>query len=192
MWILIDNNDSFTYILADYLKQLNPIVKVIHMDDNISLESIIAFNPSRIIISPGPGKPEEAILSRKVLEYFYDKIPILGICLGHQLIAQFFGGLCNPSGNPLHGKTSNLNIIHPHALFDNIKKEELQIMHYHSLVVSQLDNTPIQVLALDDRNQIMAIEHKTFPIIGLQFHPESILTTKGLQMLTNWKHLYKQ
>lgn len=183
MWLLIDNYDSFTYILADTIQQFHKKLKVIK-NDEWTLAEIIAFNPERIILSPGPGKPEDAILSIAVVDYFKDKIPILGICLGHQVIGEYFGAKCLPSGNPLHGVVSTMKILQNDSLFEDVTDKT--IMHYHSLILEDLPQDKFETLAMDENNQIMAIRHKNRPILGLQFHPESVLTIDGKKMIANW------
>lgn len=186
MWILIDNDDSFAFMLFDYLRRFHEDIKLIHIHSGISAEEIIAMNPERLIISPGPGKPADANLSNELVAYFIDKIPILGVCLGHQILGVFLGAQCVASGQPLHGKTSQLKILHEHFVFDGLDPSTIQIMHYHSLIVSHYQNTELLPLAVDEHNYLMACTHSKFPILGLQFHPESVLTPDGNRMIQNW------
>ncbi len=186
MWILIDNDDSFAFMLFDYLRRFHENTKLIHIHDGISAAEIIAMKPERLIISPGPGKPSDAKLSSELVAFFIDKIPILGVCLGHQILGTFLGAQCEASGQPLHGKTSQLIILHDHFVFDGMDQSTIQVMHYHSLIVSNYQNTDLLPLAIDEHNFLMAFSHAKFPILGLQFHPESVLTPDGNRMIQNW------
>lgn len=188
MWVLIDNYDSFTYILHHYLLQTGNEC-VVYRNDEISLEDLIAINPQRLIISPGPQTPNEAGISLAAIAYFHDKIPVLGVCLGHQAIGMFFGAKLIKAPYPMHGKITTLQ-CKIHELFKGISAP-LQVMRYHSLVLESLENTGLQVLAnsLDD-NTVMAITHDIFPCVGVQFHPESIGTPEGLKLLKNWAGMY--
>ena len=188
MWILIDNYDSFTHILHHYLVQLHDDVIVLR-NDEVSLAEIITLNPDRIIISPGPQTPAEAGISNEVIKYFVSKIPILGICLGHQALGVYFGAMLNKAVQPVHGSTST--ILHKRdTLFENIP-ETFQAMRYHSLIIEGFEKTDIIPLAFSESNELMAFKHKLYPATGIQFHPESILTTVGIQILQNWDKQYK-
>lgn len=187
MWLLIDNYDSFTHILADYIRQFHDDLIVIRNDMH-SLEEIIEMHPERIIISPGPGKPEDAQLSLDLVDYYKNKIPILGVCLGHQVIGIYFGSKCVPSGAPMHGIVSQLKVKKNAKIFKEVT--DFTIMHYHSLILKELSND-LEVLAVDEQEQIMIIQHKAFNIIGMQFHPESILTIDGKKMIENWVKYYQ-
>lgn len=184
MIILIDNFDSFTFNLYQYLGELGEEVNVFR-NNQLTMEQIQQMNPKAIILSPGPGRPENAGICVEVIRTFYKSIPILGICLGHQAIGFAFGGEIRRASNIKHGKTSN--IIHNGALF-NYLPSPLEVMRYHSLVVDK--NSLPEVLtctaeALDD-HEVMAIQHQEFPVYGLQFHPESIGTPSGKQILKNF------
>lgn len=189
MWILIDNYDSFTYILHDYLLQTGNDCKV-YRNDEITVEELIQLQPERIIISPGPETPVQAGITLAVIAHFYDKLPILGVCLGHQGLGMFFGAELIQIPYPMHGKTSSV-YHNKHSLFDGIDSP-CTVMRYHSLAIRGLENTGLQVIAsTDDDNMVMAVTHNKYPCIGIQFHPESIGTTNGLQMLQNWANMYK-
>lgn len=192
MWIYIDCYDSFSYSLIDLLKRYHDDITVIHYDDENLIPVLKENNPSRIILSPGPGHPLDYKILFQVIE-LYKHTPILGICLGHQIIGESFGFRCQESGEPLHGKTSRLLIEEKnHPLYENIQLEQMSVMHYHSLIIENSENTSehLKVLATDPKGQIMIIEHKLRPIMGFQFHPESILTTDGQQLIQNWVKYY--
>lgn len=183
MILLLDNYDSFTYNLFDYLKQLHEEV-VVYRNDAISIDEIKQLQPNAIVISPGPKTPELAGITMQVIAEFYLTIPILGICLGHQAIGQFFGATLVKSIYPMHGKTSKISYTHD-AIFENIENP-FEAMRYHSLYLKNVENTPLKIIANTDDNMVMAIKHQLLPIYGLQFHPESILTEEGLKILENW------
>lgn len=187
MWLLIDNYDSFSAILLDYLKTVH-INTVLIQNDALSLEEIKALQPQRIILSPGPKEPSEAGITMEVIAYFYDKIPILGVCLGHQALGQFFGAALIRAPYPMHGKVSVI-INTQKSIFENLPAN-FEVMRYHSLILDQVENTELEVLAHTNDGVIMAFKHKSYSIIGLQFHPESILTAYGLDLIINWKNLY--
>lgn len=187
MWILIDNYDSFTYILHHYLLQTGHECKV-YRNDEISLAQLIALNPSRLIISPGPETPLQAGITMAAIQYFHDKIPILGVCLGHQAIGMFFGAKLIHASYPMHGKTSEVS-HNGHALFRDIPGT-FTVMRYHSLAVKDFVATGLQSLAHTADGTCMALVHERHPCIGIQFHPESVGTPDGLQMLQNWAAMY--
>ena len=184
MLLLIDNYDSFTYNLSDYLQQLHENVAV-YRNDSITINEIKQLRPSAIIISPGPKTPRQAGITMQVIENFHHKIPMLGICLGFQAIGEFFGAALHKADYPMHGKTS---FIHHNssALFQNVSNP-FMAMRYHSLMLKNINEKEIDVQAQTDDGVPMAIKHKQYPLYGLQFHPESILTPEGLQLLKNWK-----
>lgn len=184
MWILLDNYDSFTYILHHYLLQTGNECKV-YRNDELTVEELAALNPERLIISPGPETPLQAGITLDAIKYFHDKIPVLGVCLGHQALGMFFGAKLVQIPYPMHGKTSEV-IHNNHQLFSNITSP-CTVMRYHSLAIEGLEGTGLQTVATSaDDNIIMAIAHEKYPCIGIQFHPESIGTNHGLLMLQNW------
>lgn len=188
MWILIDNYDSFTYILHDYLLQTGNECKV-YRNDELTVDELAGLHPERIIISPGPETPLQAGITLDVIKHFHDKMPILGVCLGHQAMGMLFGGELIHIPYPMHGKTSMVQ-HNNHALFNNIPNP-CEVMRYHSLGITLPEHSDLEVLATSqDDNIIMAVAHKEYPCIGIQFHPESIGTTNGLQMLQNWAAMY--
>ena len=184
MLLLIDNYDSFTYNLFQYLSELGSEVKVIR-NDELSLEEISDIKPERIVISPGPSNPDNAGISVDIAKFFGEKIPILGVCLGHQCIAQAFGGIISNAGEIRHGKTS---LIHHDGkgVYKGIKNP-FEAVRYHSLSVkkNQIPKDFI-VSSWTDNGSIMGIRHNKLPIEGVQFHPESILTLPGKEILKNF------
>jgi len=187
MWVLIDNYDSFTYILHHYLLQTGNACTVYH-NDEITLAQLIALQPSRLIISPGPETPLQAGISMAAIAHFYDKIPILGVCLGHQGIGMHFGAHLVKAPAPMHGKTSLLHHT-PHPLFAGLPGA-FDVMRYHSLAITAFENTGLQAIAHTDDGVVMAVAHEAYPCIGVQFHPESVGTEHGLQLLQNWADMY--
>ncbi|MBO8152948.1 MAG: aminodeoxychorismate/anthranilate synthase component II [Candidatus Marinimicrobia bacterium] len=182
--LIIDNYDSFTYNLYQLAASIGHSVKVVR-NDKITCKNIEKEAPLAVIISPGPGRPENAGISVELVNYFGGKIPILGICLGHQAIAYAFGGRIIRAGKVFHGKTSR--IYHcGDAVFAGIDSP-LMATRYHSLIVEK-ESLPkvLKVIAWTDDGTIMGIRHITYPIVGLQFHPESILTQYGDQILRNF------
>lgn len=183
MWILIDNYDSFTHILHHYLLQLNKDVRIFR-NDEVTLDELIALSPERIIISPGPQTPKEGGITNGVIEYFVTLVPILGICLGHQALGVYFGATLEKAAKPVHGQTSAVKHQGEH-LFNGIP-DHFMAMRYHSLIIDNWENTNIVPLAFSENNELMAFKHNIYPATGIQFHPESIMTEYGLQILQNW------
>ncbi len=182
MVLLIDNYDSFTYNLYDYIKQLGKECAV-YRNDEITLKEIETLDFESIVISPGPGIPKNAGVTMDLIKTFYQKKPILGICLGHQAIGEFFGAKLEKAKKPMHGKTSML-YFQKHKLFNHIEKP-FEVMRYHSLILKDIFS-PLQVIAETKEKDIMAIVHENLPIVGIQFHPESILTENGLTLMKNF------
>ena len=179
--ILIDNYDSFTYNIVQYLQELGVEPKVF-VNDKISVEELLQMDFDSIIISPGAGNPNTAGVSMDVIKNFYQTKKILGICLGHQCIAQFFGGKIVKSQNPTHGKTSRIYFDENSKLFKGLP-QGFEVTRYHSLEVK---DTNLKITARTKDGTIMALEHETFPIYGVQFHPEAILTQYGHELLKNF------
>lgn len=181
---MIDNYDSFTYNLVEYLKMLKREVKVVR-NDKIDIEKIRALAPSIIVISPGPCTPNEAGISKEIISELKGEIPILGICLGHQAIGEVFGASVVEAIEPVHGKVSSIrhNNI---GIFEGLNNP-LKVTRYHSLIIKR-DTLPevLEVTAETKLGEIMGIQHKEYPIIGVQFHPEAILTEQGLDLLKNF------
>lgn len=187
--LVIDNYDSFTYNLVQYLGELKQEVFVFR-NDKITLDKIKKLNPTHIVISPGPGRPDDAGISKDLIKEFSGKIPILGVCLGHQCIGEVYGGKITNAPELMHGKTSE--IYHEeNSIFNNIPNP-FTATRYHSLIVDlkSIENAPLKVTAKTKDNLIMAIQHKDYKnLIGVQFHPESILTEHGHKLLSNFLKL---
>ncbi len=189
MLVMIDNYDSFTYNVVQYLAELGADVRVFR-NDEVSVSDIAAMNPEKIVISPGPCTPNEAGISLEVIEYFKGKLPILGICLGHQSIAQAFGGKIVRAGHVMHGKTSPI-FHNDQGVFQGLSNP-LTATRYHSLVIEQSSLPDCLELTAwtkqeDGRiEEIMGVRHKELDIEGVQFHPESILTQHGHDLLNNF------
>jgi anthranilate synthase/aminodeoxychorismate synthase-like glutamine amidotransferase len=184
MIAVIDNYDSFTYNLVQYLGEMGEELVVLR-NDAFTLEELGNMNPAAIVISPGPGKPIDAGLSLQIVETFANKVPILGVCLGHQAIGQHFGGEIVRATEPVHGKPSH--IYHRgDPLFHGIENP-FMAARYHSLIIRR-DSLPasLEVIAETSDGIVMAVRHKTLPVIGVQFHPESIITPNGKTILKNF------
>lgn len=182
--LFIDNFDSFTYNLVDYFQQLN--AEVIVCRNNQSVESIEKIHFDAIVLSPGPGKPIDAGITMELIQKYYLIKPILGICLGHQAIGEFFNWKLKKAIQPMHGKVSPIYYNEPHILFQNLSSPFLA-MRYHSLILEAPQNqSPLKIIATTIENEVMIIAHEKLPILGIQFHPESILTKGGLKLLQNW------
>ncbi len=184
MIVMIDNYDSFTYNLVQYMEQIGADVKVFR-NDKTSVSEIEGLNPAGIVISPGPGRPESAGISLSVIEYFSGRLPILGVCLGHQSIAHAFGGSIVSAKKLMHGKISMIS-ADGRTIYQGIKKP-FQAMRYHSLAVREADLPDcFDISARSDDGEIMGIRHKSYSTEGIQFHPESIMTPLGKRMLRNF------
>ena len=184
MLLMIDNYDSFTYNLVQYFGELGQEVQVFR-NDEISLEEVDRLGADRIVISPGPCTPSEAGISVALIQRFAGKIPILGVCLGHQSIGQAFGGRIVHAGQLMHGKTSEIR--HKDAGVFHGLPNPLTATRYHSLVIEKKSlPTCLEVTAWTDDGEIMGVRHRDLPVEGVQFHPESILTEKGHELLANF------
>jgi para-aminobenzoate synthetase component 2 len=188
MLLVVDNYDSFTYNLVQYLGELGAEMQVVRNDD-VSVDDIEkTIKPDRILISPGPGTPDSAGISLEVLDRFADKLPILGVCLGHQAMGQHFGGRVSRGPQPVHGKP--VRIRHDGKTIFRGIPDDFTAARYHSLIVEK-DNWPdcLEISAQSPDGIVMGLRHKTLPIEGVQFHPESILTQHGRRLLQNFLSL---
>jgi len=190
MLLVIDNYDSFTYNLVQYLGEMGEEIEVFR-NDKISVPEIEKLAPEALLISPGPGTPKDAGISLDVLHHFAGKIPVLGVCLGHQCIGEAFGGKIVLAPRLMHGKTSlihhnNKNIFHEIP-------NPFEATRYHSLIIDN-DSLPecLEVTAWTDEKEIMGVQHKSYLVTGVQFHPESILTSEGKRLLRNFLTLSKK
>ena len=184
MILLIDNYDSFVYNLARYIGQLGHERRVVR-NDAISLDDIAAMSPEAIILSPGPCTPQEAGICNDVIRHFYDRIPMLGICLGHQCMGEIFGGRTIRAPAPMHGRTSSV-VHNADGLFSGLPNP-FDAARYHSLIVELAANSDLEITATTEEDDIiMGLRHKTAPLYGVQFHPESILTPYGLDIMRNF------
>ncbi len=186
MILLLDNYDSFTYNLAQFLGQLGSKLEV-HRNDQITLEQIGAKKPERIVISPGPGKPEDAGICVDVIKQFAGQIPILGVCLGHQAIGQAFGGKVIRAPEIMHGKTSRIH--HDNKTIFKDLPQDFVATRYHSLIVEEKSFPAELEIAAKTGDIIMGLRHRTMCVEGVQFHPESVLTEVGMQLLKNFLSL---
>ena len=184
MILMIDNYDSFTYNLVQYLGELGEDLQVFR-NDKISIAEIEELNPERIVISPGPGTPLEAGISNEVIRHFTGQVPILGVCLGHQCISHVFGGDIVRASRLMHGKTSMIH--HNGETIYNGLENPFEATRYHSLILKK-ETMPncLELNAWTDQDEIMGVQHKEYPIWGVQFHPESILTHEGKKLLANF------
>jgi anthranilate synthase/aminodeoxychorismate synthase-like glutamine amidotransferase len=181
--LLIDNYDSFTYNLADYFMQLGEQITVVK-NDELSIEELKNINFSHLVLSPGPKKPKETNNLMEIIKTFHEYKPILGVCLGHQALGEFFGASLHKAINPMHGKTSTIQ-HHKKNIFKHLP-DNINVCRYHSLVID-INNCPeLELSAYTNDNECMGFDHKLYPISGIQFHPEAILTQYGKEMLINW------
>jgi anthranilate synthase/aminodeoxychorismate synthase-like glutamine amidotransferase len=188
MLLVIDNYDSFTYNLVQYLGELGAVMRV-RRNDQVTLDEIAAMAPEQIVISPGPGRPEDAGITCDVIRRFGPTTPLLGVCLGHQAIGVVYGGIVCRAQTPMHGKTST--VVHDgKGLFAGLTAP-FEAGRYHSLVIAN-DKVPAELEVAGrtkEDNTIMAVRHRTYPVHGVQFHPESVLTDEGRRILRNFLEL---
>ena len=185
MILLIDNYDSFSYNLYQLIGSMNPDIKVVR-NDELTVEQIREQKPEALVLSPGPGKPADAGICVEAVRRLAGEIPILGVCLGHQAICEAFGGVVSYADQLLHGKSSIARLDTDSIIFAQME-EEIQVARYHSLIALR-ERLPdcLKVIALTEAGEIMAVEHREYPVYGLQFHPESILTPDGNKIIRNF------
>lgn len=182
--LVLDNYDSFTYNLVHYLEKVSDAAIEVHRNDKITLKEIEQFD--KILLSPGPGIPSEAGILLEVIKMYASTKSILGVCLGQQAIAEAFGGSLDNLSEVFHGVSTPIEIIAEDLLFKNIPPK-INVGRYHSWAVNKIDlPKDLEVTAVDEQGSIMALKHKTYDVRGVQFHPESVLTEHGLQMIENW------
>ena len=185
MIVLIDNYDSFSYNLYQLIGKYDADIHV-YRNDKITVDELDALQPDAIILSPGPGKPSDAGICEEVVKKLYTKYPILGVCLGHQAICEAFGATVTYAKQMMHGKTSEIQISPESRILKGLK-EPVTVARYHSLAAKKSTLPSIlKVTALTDEGEVMAVEHENYPVYGVQFHPESILTPEGKTMLKNF------
>ena len=185
MIVLIDNYDSFSYNVYQLIGSVKPDIKVVR-NDEVTIKELEAMKPEALILSPGPGKPEDAGICIESIKYFKDKLPILGICLGHQSICEAFGGTVSYAKELMHGKQSTITIDETCPIFQGMGNT-MKAARYHSLALKG-DTLPeeLKVIAQTEDGEVMAVEHNLCPVYGVQFHPESILTPEGRKILENF------
>lgn len=188
MILLVDNYDSFSYNLYQLAGSIEPDIKVIR-NDEMTAQEIEQLHPSHIILSPGPGRPEDAGYCGEIVQKLSGKIPILGVCLGHQVICQTFGAEVTYAKELMHGKSSVVSFRAEDTLFHKIRAP-FQVARYHSLS-AETESIPdcLMVTAMSEDGEVMAVAHKKYPVYGLQFHPESIMTPQGKQLLENFLNI---
>lgn len=185
MILLIDNYDSFSYNLYQYIGSINPDITVIRNDEK-TVQEIEAMKPDCIIISPGPGRPEHAGICVEAVRYFEGKVPILGVCLGHQSICQAYGATITYAKELMHGKQSILEVDKESTIFKGLSGK-VKAARYHSLAADEKTMPDcLKIIARADDGEIMAVKHRDYETYGLQFHPESVLTPDGMKMLANF------
>ena len=185
MILLIDNYDSFTWNLYQYFCELGAQVEV-RRNDEITLADIAIMAPKKIVISPGPCTPDESGISLEVIRHYAGTLPILGVCLGHQAICEAYGGTVGHAAQLMHGKQSMATLDHSCRLFDGLP-DQIPVARYHSLSLQEKTLPEcLQIVSRADDGEVMAVQHRTYPVYGLQFHPESIMTPDGMVILKNF------
>lgn len=181
--LVVDNFDSFTYMLVDYLQQAGATCRVVR--NNESFAELISEPVDAVVLSPGPGVPKQAGRLMDVIHYYHQRVPMLGICLGHQALGEFFGARLIRAEQPMHGKVSIIRTETDDVLWQDLPIE-FDVTRYHSLVLTDLPPDELLRLAVTEQDEVMAIRHQTWPIWGVQFHPEATLTQNGLKLIENW------
>lgn len=186
--LVVDNFDSFTYMLVDYLKQAGADCRVVR--NNAPMAEFTSQPVDGVVLSPGPGIPRLAGRLMAVIAHYYQRLPMLGVCLGHQALGEFFGADLVPAAHPMHGKVSAMRVLTNDELLRDLPAT-VEVTRYHSLLLTNLPADLVRT-AVTDSNELMAMRHRTLPLWGVQFHPEAVLTRNGLQLLTNWVYLVKK
>ena len=191
MVLMIDNYDSFSYNLYQYIGEFDEDIKVVR-NDAVTVEDIEKMKPDRIVISPGPGRPCDAGICEEVIEHFKGKLPILGVCLGHQAICEVFGGVVTYADELMHGKQSDIHIANGSKIFLNLPPI-IKAARYHSLAADKYTMPDsLRIIAEADDGSIMAVKHRDHEIYGVQFHPESILTPLGKRIIENFMRIQEE
>ncbi len=191
MVLIIDNYDSFTYNLYQLIGTIEPDIRAIR-NDAMTVSEIEKLAPSAIVLSPGPGKPEDAGICEEVVRILGGRIPILGVCLGHQAICEVYGGTVAHARHLMHGKQSEAEVDNSSPIFEGLP-ESIKVARYHSLsLVPETLPECHEVIGTADDGEIMAVQHRNYPVYGLQFHPESIMTPDGITMLKNFLNIAKE
>lgn len=194
MILLVDNYDSFSFNLVQMLGELKSEedeIKVIR-NDEMTVEEILALQPSHIVLSPGPGRPVDAGICEELIRIVPEKIPLLGVCLGHQAICESLGGRITYAEQLMHGKQSRIKVDNTSPLFHDME-EKIEVARYHSLVADKAQiPKELEVIAADEKGEVMAVAHRTSHIYGVQFHPESIMTPQGRQILRNFLNIQNE
>ncbi|EET59821.1 putative GMP synthase (glutamine-hydrolyzing) domain protein [Marvinbryantia formatexigens DSM 14469] len=190
MILLIDNYDSFSYNLVQYISSVELDIRVIR-NDACDISQIEEMHPEAIVLSPGPGRPADAGICIEAICYFKDKVPVLGVCLGHQAICEAFGGVVSYAKKLMHGKTSQAELLGKSPLFEGLQSP-IKVARYHSLAAQRESLPPeLIVTAQTADGEIMAVQHRDYPVYGVQFHPESVLTPDGLKIIQNFVNIAK-
>lgn len=180
--LVVDNFDSFTYMLVDYLQQAGANCRVVRNDESWS--RLTAAPVDAVVLSPGPGLPKQAGRLLDVIAYYYQQVPILGVCLGHQALGEFFGATLTQAQKPMHGKVSTVHTVANDLLWEGLP-DAFAVTRYHSLVLTDLP-PQLEPIAVAGPDELMALRHRTLPLWGVQFHPEAALTQHGLRLIKNW------
>ncbi|MFD2937040.1 anthranilate synthase component II [Spirosoma flavum] len=180
--LVVDNFDSFTYMLVDYLQQAGATCRVVR--NNESWSRLIDAPVDAVVLSPGPGVPKQAGRLMDIIAHYYRRVPILGVCLGHQALGEFFGAKLTLADRPMHGKVSTIRTLTNDVLWQGLPAE-FAVTRYHSLVLTDLPSQ-LMATAVTGRDELMAMRHRTLPLWGVQFHPEAALTQHGLRLIENW------
>ena len=183
--LVLDNFDSFTYTLVDYLRQAGAECRVVR--NNEPLADLVNQPVDGVVLSPGPGRPRQAGWLMEVIDHYHARVPLLGVCLGHQALGEYFGATLTAAGRPMHGKVSTVRVLGDDELFWNVP-HRFAVTRYHSLVLSGLPSNLV-CTAETNEGEVMAMRHRELPIWGVQFHPEAALTEYGLVVLKNWIQL---